>query len=225
MHVGDTVLPYRLLPPRRAVIPWDGKHLIDSSEGLALYPGLADWWNRADAIWTKHRSSDRLTLLGRVDYQRGLSNQLPIVPGSFRVVYAKSGMYLAAAIVSDQSVIDHKLYWANVASVEEGRYLEAILNSDVLTLRIRPLQARGEHNPRDFDKYVWQVPIPTYDEINARHRRLAALAEQAEGIANSVGLPEGKRFETLRRLVREAVAASEAGKEIEAEVSSLLDGS
>ena len=108
MHVGDTVLPYRLLPPRRAVIPWDGKQLLDSSERLALYPGLADWWDRAEAIWTKYRSSERLTLLGRVDYQRGLSNQMPIMPGSFRVVYSASGMYVAAAIVTDQSIIEHK---------------------------------------------------------------------------------------------------------------------
>ena len=222
MHVGDTVLPYRLLSPRRVVIPWDGKQFVDSGERLALYPGLAAWWTRANALWIKHRSSEKLTLLEQVDYQRKLSNQLPTVPGSFRVVYTKSGMYLAAAIVTDQSIIDHKLYWGSVASLKEGRYLEAILNSDVMTLRVRPLQARGEHNPRDFDKYVWQIPIPEYDAANARHQRLAALAEEAESIAATVVLPEGKRFETLRRLVREAVAASNSGKEIESEVSLLL---
>lgn len=223
MHVGDTVLPYRLLPPRHAVIPWDGKQRLDSNERRALYPGLADWWTRADALWTKHRSSDRLTLLERVDYQKGMTNQMPIVPGSFRVVYSASGMYLAAAIVSDQSIIEHKLYWATVASLDEARYLLAILNSDVLTVRVRPLQARGEHNPRDFDKYVWQLPIPVYDGGDTRHRRLAVLAEEAERIAAAIVLPEGKRFEALRRLVREAVTASDCGAEIESQVAVLLD--
>lgn len=222
LHVGDTILPYRTLTPRRSVVPWDGKQMLDSNERLALYPGLANWWTRAEAIWTKYRSSERLTLLGRLNYQRGLSNQLPIIPGVVRVVYTKSGMYLAAAIVTDDSVIDHKLYWGTVASLDEGRYLEAVLNSDITTAAVRPLQARGEHNPRDFDKYIWQLPIPVYDAQNERHRRLVMLAESAEKIAAGIALPEGKRFETLRRLVRHAVADSETGKQIEIEVSALL---
>ena len=111
-----------------------------------------------------------------------------------------------------------------VGSLEEGRYLEAVLNSNVLTERVRPLQARGEHNPRDFDKYVWQIPIPLFDASNARHMRLATLAGKAERLAASVVLPDGKRFETLRRLVREAVAASSTGAEIESVVAALLDG-
>lgn len=224
MHVGDTILSYRPLPPRHVVIPCDGRQLLDSSERLALYPGLADWWHRAEALWVRHRSSERLTLLAQIDYQHKLSNQLPIVPGSFRIVYTKSGMYLAAAIVTDQSIIDHKLYWGTVATLEEAHFLVAILNSDVLTMRVRPLQARGEHNPRDFDKYIWQVPIPTYDATNPRHQRLVTLAENATRIAATVVLPEGKRFETWRRLVREALGASDTGQAIEFEVAQLLDG-
>lgn len=70
-------------------------------------------------------------------------------------------MYLAAARVSDPAaVIDHKLYWATASTIGEAQYLTAILNSDVLTQLVRPLQARGEHNPRDFDKYIFQLPIP-----------------------------------------------------------------
>jgi hypothetical protein len=220
LHVGDTVLPYRALPARRAVIPWDGGQFV--GERLALYPGLADWWMKANRTWTKHRSSDRLSLLEQLDYQRKLSNQLPIVPGAIRLVYSASGMYLAAAIVADQSIIEHQLYWGTVASLDEGQYLEAVLNSDVLTQRVRPLQARGEHNPRHFDKYVWQIPIPLFDPSNTRHRRLAGLAREAEEIAKTVALPEGRRFETWRRLVREAVAKSDVGKAIELEVSSML---
>ena len=28
------------------------------------------------------------------------------------------------------------------------------------------MQARGEHNPRDFDKYICRLPIPLYDPIS-----------------------------------------------------------
>src|SRR5664280_3187924 len=67
----------------------------------------------------RHRSSEQLTLLGRIDYQRTLSQQLP--PAPHRVVYSKGGMYLAAARVDDpRVVIDHKLYWATAADSRRG---------------------------------------------------------------------------------------------------------
>ena len=64
------------------------------------------------------------------------------------------------------------LYWAAASTIEEGRYLEAVLNSDVLTKRVRPLQARGEHNPRHYDKYIWQLPVPMYEPQDPHHARL-----------------------------------------------------
>jgi hypothetical protein len=70
-------------------------------------------------------------------------------------------MYLAAAWVSDPSaVIDPTLYWAAVSRVSEERFLTAILDSDVLTQQVRPLQADGEHNPRHFGKYILRLPFP-----------------------------------------------------------------
>ena len=131
-------------------------------------------------------------------------------------------MYLAAAVVRDASVVEKSLYWCTANSLAEARYVEAILNTDTLTKRLRPLQARGEHNPRHYDKYVWQVLIPTFDADNELHARIAELAEQAEQIAAGLVLPVGRKFETLRRLVREAVSVSDAGRELEEAVASLL---
>lgn len=223
LHLGDTLLPYRMLQPLKAIIPWDGKQLLRTAEERALYPGLADWWARAEEAWNAGKSkSSNLTLLDRLDYQKTLTSQLPLVPGAYRVLYNKSGMYLAAAIVSGDAVVNNSLYWGSASSLEEARYLEAILNSALLTARLRPLQSRGEHNPRHYDMYVWQMPIPAFDPDDTRHVRLAHLAADAEKIAAAVVLDSGKRFETQRRAVREAVAASETGHKIEAEVSTLL---
>ena len=83
---GDNVLPYRLLPPRLAVIPWDGKKLLDGNDDqIDDYPGLAAWWRQAEEIWNTHRSSDRLTLLERLDYRRRLSQPVPASRASRRV--------------------------------------------------------------------------------------------------------------------------------------------
>lgn len=226
VHVGDTLLPYRLLSPRRAVIPADGGNVLDSAdERLALYPGLYDWWRQAETLWTKHRlKSTKLNLREQLDYRNKLSDQLPVVSGNYRVVYNASGMYLAAAVVHDASIIEKSLYWCSTNSRAEARYIEAILNTEILTKRLRPLQARGEHNPRHYDKYVWQVPIPEFDASNELHIRVAALSEQAETIASEVALPLGRKFESLRRSVRQAIAASDAGRQLEEVVALLLPG-
>ena len=46
------MLPYRLFPPRLAVIPWDGKKLLGADDDqIDDYPGLAAWWRKAEEIW------------------------------------------------------------------------------------------------------------------------------------------------------------------------------
>ncbi len=190
LHLGDTIMPFRCLQPLQAVIPWDGTRLIGGDdEDLDLYPGLAAWWRAAERVWVQHRRSPRLTLNQRLDYQRGLSRQFSAA--AHRVVYSASGMYLAAAVVSDPAaVIEHKLYTGSVTSLGEARFLTAVLNSTTATLAVRHLQGRGEHNPRDFDKHIFQLPIPLYDAGNATHQQLVTLATRAEHVAAAVNLPE-----------------------------------
>jgi len=226
VHVGDTILPYRPLEPLRGLVPWDGKQLLHGgSEHISMYPGLQDWMTQAEKAWAKNRSSDRLDLVERWDFQKGLSKQFLSATGlcpGIRLVYTKSGMYLAAAVIDDPAVvIDHKLYWATCGTLNEARYLCAILNSEQITLKVRSFQARGEHNPRDFDMYVWQLPIPMFDKGDARHKALAALAGKAEEFVAKLELPD-TRFEKQRRFVREQLAATEIGKEIEATVAEVV---
>jgi hypothetical protein len=223
VHLGKTVLPYRTLSPEMAVIPWDGERLLNGEDDrLATYLGLVDWWSRAEGFWNKLRRNDKMTLIERIDYQKSISQQFPVP--CHRLVYAKSGMYLAAAVVTEPVIIEQTLYWAAATDLQEARYLEAIVNSDVMTQMLRPMQARGEHNPRHYAKDLWQVPVPVFDPMNEAHVRLSNLAEAAETIAAKVALPAKKRFEVLRRMVREAIAAEDVGKAIEREVGILLGG-
>jgi hypothetical protein len=208
-----------------AVIPWDGTKLLSGeAPELSGYPGLEAWWREAELIWMKHRTSPRMTLLDRLDYQHGLSKQLA-TPGR-RVVYNASGQYLAAARVDDpDAVIDHKLYWAHCESLDEARYLLAVLNSPVVTERLAPLQSRGEHNPRDFHKIVFQLPIPRYDESSSRHQQLAQLGQRGEELIASVDLSQGAmRFEAVRRRCRRELESKGLLRELDDAVGILLGG-
>lgn len=221
IYRGNNILPFRCTPSVSAVIPWDGQRLLGSDdERLDVYPGLAQWWRAAEKLWRQHRSSARLSLVEQINYRNKLSRQLP--PAKYRVVYAASGMYAAAGIVTDVTgVIEHQLYWAPVAEIDEARFLEAIFNSEVLTMAVRPLQARGEHNPRHFDKYVLQLRIPLYDPRDEMHRRLVELAQQAERVVAALALPD-KRFEAQRAAVRRELTQRGITVEIDAIVKTFF---
>jgi hypothetical protein len=218
---GGSLLPFRCADAAHAVIPWDGERLLHGGdETLDHHPGLADWWRRAEAVWEQYRSSPRMTLTDQLDYNGKLSRQFPVPP--LRVIYNKSGMYLAAAIVSDSdALVDHKLYWAPVDNLAEARFLTALFNSEYVTHTVRHLQARGEHNPRDYDKHIFKLPIPLYDVGDERHRALVDLAERAERVAAAVELPN-VRFERQRGVIREALVEDGVATEIDAIVKPLL---
>jgi hypothetical protein len=84
------------------------------------------------------------------------------------------------------------------------------------------MQARGEHNLRDFDKYICRLPIPLYDPDIGAHRQLVTLAEQAETVAAMTEAPARMPFKTQRRRIRDALSSSGIGQAINGVVSDLL---
>jgi len=219
--LGESVLPYRVLPPREAVLPLVGDRLIDErASDLDLYPGVAEWWQNAQELWETHRSSDRLTLLKQLDFRHKLSGQLPAT--DLRVVYGKAGFHVVAALVEDRNaIIDHTLYWGTVQSRDEGMYLCAILNSPVITQLVRPLMSYGQ-SERHVDKHLWKLPIPLFNSSNPMHKRLAELGTAEADLVEKIDLDEQENFVVLRRKARKALAAGPYAQEIEELVTELI---
>ena len=223
LHLGSTVLPYRLLPPALVVLPvLDGALLSGDDPRMDASPRLATWWREGEKLWGQHRSATTsATLSAWLNYQNKLTGQFPAAP--IRILYSASGNTLTAALLGDaRAVVEHKLYWAACTSLEEARYLEAVFNSDTLTQRVRPLQSRGLFGPRDIDKYVFELPIPLYDPGQALHRRLVESAAVAEEVAGSVPVPVDIDFKAARQRVRQAVYSHGVGGEIDELTTSLL---
>jgi hypothetical protein len=220
VYLGESILPFRAMNPALGVIPWDTRGLLSpGTDAIEQYPGLATWMREADALWQANRSSERLSLIERLDYHRELSRQFPTQ--AQRVVYTKSGMHLAAArIVNRRAVIDHKLYWATVVDDEEASYLCAILNASKITQLVRPLMSYGK-DERDIDKHVWKLPIPEYDRTTALHCELGRLGREAEQAVASLQL-RAVHFATQRRQVREFLADAGHSAAIDAAVERLL---
>ena len=224
LHLGTTILPFRAGKPKLAVVPWDrsAKRLLHATDPeLDRYPRLAEWWKQASSLWDQYGTPALYDLTGRVDYQGKLSRQLP-VPLQ-RVVYTASGSRLTATRLDDgRSLVSHKLYWASASSILEAYYLVAILNSQVVTDRVAPYQSRGRFGTRDFDKHIWYLPIPLYDESESQHVTLTQLGRRAEEVAAGVQLPENMGYVAARRRIRSALEADGVAGAIELVVAQLL---
>jgi hypothetical protein len=219
--MGESLLPYRVLPARQAVLPLEGRELLGGENPrLDLYPGLAAWWREAEQVWNEHRSSEGLTLLGQLDYRGKLTEQLPVSP--LRVIYPASAMHAAAALTDQRNAVaEHSLYWGTVSNHDEGHYLCAIFNCPEFTLLVRPLMPYGK-DERHIDKNPWKLRIPDYDPANETHRRLSELGRQEAETVAALDLDEHGNFITLRQLVRRELANHEAATEISDIVTELL---
>ena len=219
--LGESVLPYRIGNTFESVIPRDADGLMDgTSDRLDCYDGLARWWRHAEEVWEANRSSGRYTLLERLNFHGELEQQFPTQPR--RIAYNTSGMHLCAVRVNDdRALIDNSLYWATADSDEEARYLIAVLNAAEFTRLVTPLMSYGK-DPRHFHKHIFQLPIPAYDAGSDLHRRLAGRAAELEALVAAHPVDPDRHFPATRRDLRELIADSEAGRDVEDLVVELL---
>jgi hypothetical protein len=219
-------LPYRIFQPLEAVVSVTDKGEMLDAEAAANrgFDGLHGWMSKAEKIWKTNAESGTMTLIGRWNYHNELGAQFPIAP--LRVVYSKAGTQPAACLMRDAPyAIDHKLYWSAPAAENEANYLIALLNSETARQRGESLQSRGQWGARDFDKVMFNLPIPRFNEADPLHNAIAKAAREAEKIAAAVLLPENIKFQRARGLVRAALTEAGVAQKIDALVAQLLDGS
>lgn len=225
VYLGESIGPFRIFQPVRGVIPYDTSTrelLISETAGAQGYPRLAAWLEQVETLWDTHGKGNS-TFAEKMDFYGLLSKQFPLAP--LRIVYSKSGVNPAAAIIADpEAVIDHMLYWMACRSKDEARYLCAILNSETARARAEQWQAEGQWGKRHFDKVMLNLPIPLFDLKNPLHRELAAAGFAAEQIAALVEVKEGEHFTRTRKRIRETLTEEGTGDEIEKLVEKLLDG-
>lgn len=220
--LGESILPYRLFQTFEGVVPVleTGTVLTGAKAADQGYTNLAAWETAAETAWNATGKQSR-PFDQQINYIGQLSAQFPIAP--LRVVYAKAGSQPAAMVLRDEhAVIDHKLYWSAPASADEAQYLAAILNSEAARSRAEKYQSRGQFGARDFDKVMFNLPIPIFDRRQALHRDLAVAGAVAEAAAAMVELKEGEKFQRARKRVRDALIEDGIAVEIEKLVEKLL---
>jgi hypothetical protein len=221
--LGSGIAPFKPLREIEAVIPLHRGGLLDGGTStLDEFPGLASWWREAEELWENNKSArSKLTLSERLNYQRGITNQLPV--GEHRVVYTQSGNQIAACrLENSAALVEHSLYWASVATADEARYLVAIFNSAPLHNAVEPLMSEGLFGKRHIDKYLFAAPFPVFNAADTGHLGLARLGQIAEEETTKVDLLEKWGFQKCRRVIRDSLREHGVSVEIDAAVAELL---
>lgn len=196
IHLGETVAPYVLLEPRKAVLPVrhgeklatpkERKKLAENNveticdlEPSSMEPRMRARWLATNNLWDEYKSSNnRLNLVSRLDYMGNLSAQLEDY-APIRLLYATSGRPTAAVLLSPTSLADTKLYWVKCETLEEAHYLATIINSDTLEQAVQKFTTPNwAGKTRDLHKHLWRLPIPTYDPADPDQVTLAELGSQ-----------------------------------------------
>lgn len=160
-----------------------------------------------------------MSVYERLDRVHGLTSQNP--GARYRVIYNKSGTFVAAAIVENESrdldvggqtvtvtgyVSDYNLYYFETEDLDHASYLTAVLNAPIVDQRLKPMQSRDQFGPRDITKKVLELPIPRFDPNEPRHRKLAKLGEgctaKVEGWLARGGAGSTRSIGKLRSMVR-----------------------
>ncbi|MGI8926369.1 MAG: hypothetical protein ACR2HN_06950 [Tepidiformaceae bacterium] len=85
------------------------------------------------------------------------------------------------------------------------------------------MQSRGQWGARDFDKLMFELPIPRFDGAIPLHRELADAAGTAETVAATVDV-SGAHFVTARGRIRAALVKDGIAGRIDKLVGELLAG-
>ena len=223
IYLGELIGPYRVLSHLTGVIPWDVRtaQVMDSNDALkAGFPRWARWLADAERLWKDH-GRGAMSLRERWDFNRAISSQFPI--SLVRVAYSKAGTQPAAAMIEDsKAIIDHKLYWMGCKTKQEGLYLCATLNSETARAGAEHWQSEGQWGKRDFDKAMFNLPIPQFEPNNALHKELAAAAMHAEFVASRVEVKPDEYFVTTRNRIRKTLIDEGISGDIEKLVEKLL---
>ncbi|MEW6104407.1 MAG: N-6 DNA methylase [bacterium] len=160
--------------------------------------GITEWFNKAQAIWNERRtekSEKRFpSLLDRLNYNGLLTVQNPFI--RYLVLYNATGTDLASCVIDKHSlpcfefngikvkskgfIVDVKTWFFETENENEAYYLCSILNSEIISKMIKPLQPRGLFGARAIHRRPLLFPIPKFNEYDSLHNRLANIGEKCQ---------------------------------------------
>jgi SAM-dependent methyltransferase len=119
-----------------------------------------------------------------------------------KVVYNNSGSLLKAAVLKGNFIVTGDLSFYNSSSLEEAYYLSAILNSSLLTKKVRIMKSS-----RHIFKIPFNLPIQKFNQKNIYHQKLAYYGKLGEKkVRNLYNLKKSQKINLSKRKLEKQIA-------------------
>ncbi len=179
------------------IVGRDKNYMVDA--GALLEDGKVNaskWMSKLEKLWNDKNKNLNIGLLRRLDYSNTMTNQLVKAP--IVLIYNTSGTNLTASLyITDEEeqgkiksngfIADAKTYYYYPENVNEGDYLCAFLNSNIVNEMIKAFQPQGLYGPRDIHRRPFEVcAIPQFDSKNENHKLMAKLGKTAREKMNKI---------------------------------------
>lgn len=192
--LAKSILPFALYNPDLVVLPVLIETDHSSSKTIKLlesdelrregYLNAARWFKNVENIWdiNKTEKSKNMTSNGRLDFQRGLTEQNLDAP--YLVLYNSSAKDANSVVVKREEIdleffVESVCYVFYTITLNEAYYVSSILNSSTPNKRMKDFQAKGLFGARHVHKKILDIYFPRYDDTNETHRQLAELGREA----------------------------------------------
>jgi hypothetical protein len=164
------LLPFYLKALKDVFLPIDSQYRFNLNY-LLRHPNAYNFYSEVNKFYqnNKKKTSNIVSLHDNLNYWNKLQKQ--IKNKSFLIVYNASGSNLKAGVINNEDqkiIVGSENYYYSTNFEEEAHYLAALLNSPILSKKIKQIKSSRHIHKRPF-----LFPIPLYDEENPTHKLLA----------------------------------------------------
>jgi hypothetical protein len=142
------------------------------------------------------------SLQNRID-ERGKLSKQNFGDGGYVILAGAGGKHICAACVpvaeAHDLVIDQTLYWKVFENADAAWFCVGMLNSHALTEAIAPFNPKGAFGERHIHALPYRL-MPTFDAENEEHLRIAALAREISGLAQTAIMEDAYLRDPARAL-------------------------
>jgi type I restriction-modification system DNA methylase subunit len=192
--LAKSILPFALYKPDLIILPAVLEENRAGEKEIKLYSAhelmiegylyASLWFNNVENIWEIHRTEKNKENSARdyINWQNKLTSQKMNSP--YLVIYNGTGSNATAVVIkrSDidlEFIVDYKSYVFYTDNINEAYYLSSILNSRIVSERLKDFEPEELVRGRDLSKKIFDIYYPPFDRKDPDQIELVELSKAA----------------------------------------------
>lgn len=189
--LADSLIPFKVINLKNIILPIK---ILENNIKILNHKDIeengdidtAAWFKSASNMWVRNEKSKKMSLYGRLDFQKTLTGQN--IKDRYCVIYTSSAKDVCAGIIDRKLhkktfIAESKTYLYSTDDLDEANYLLAFLNSPYVNEIIKDFQTLGDFGHRDIHTRVLNVPLKAF---NTNDQNIVKISSMVTDIIKDV---------------------------------------